>query len=82
MVNHMKTTLNIDDSIMQRLRQEAVRRGTTMSMLVESGIRRILDEPGHDENASSELKLPSWRSGGAVVDISNRSAVYELMEER
>ena len=33
MVSHMKTTLNIDDTVMQRLREEAARRGTTMSAL-------------------------------------------------
>ena len=35
---HMKTTLNIDDSVMQRLREAAARRGTTMSALVEAGL--------------------------------------------
>lgn len=33
----LKTTLNIDDSVMQRLREESARRGTTMSALVEAG---------------------------------------------
>ena len=36
MVIHMKTTLNIDDTLMRRLRQEAARRGTTMTALVDS----------------------------------------------
>lgn len=31
----MKTTLTIDDTVMQRLREEAVRRETTMSALEE-----------------------------------------------
>ena len=42
MVRDMKTTLNIDDSVMQRLREEASRRGTTMSALVEAGLRHVL----------------------------------------
>jgi len=47
MVSHMKTTLNIDDTVMKRLREEAVRRGTTMSALVEAGLRLVLAEaPG------------------------------------
>ena len=41
----MKTTLNIDDSVMQRLREEAAQRGTTMSALVEAGLRRVLAAP-------------------------------------
>ena len=37
MVIHMKTTLNIDDTLMRRLRQEAARRDSTMTALVEAG---------------------------------------------
>ncbi len=36
----MRTTMNIDDTVMQRLREEAARCGTTMSALVEAGLRR------------------------------------------
>ena len=39
MVFHMKTTLNIDDGVMSRLREEAARRGVTMSALVGSRIK-------------------------------------------
>jgi hypothetical protein len=43
MVGHtMKTTLNIDDSVMERLEREAARQGRTMSELVAGG----LPEPG------------------------------------
>ena len=34
LVIHMKTTLNINDSVMEWLKAEAARRGTTMSALV------------------------------------------------
>ena len=39
MVIHMKTTFNIDDSLMQQLRIEAARRNTTMTSIVEAGIQ-------------------------------------------
>ena len=37
MVSHMKTTLNIDDTVMAELKREAARQGRTMSELVETG---------------------------------------------
>ncbi len=81
MVCHMKTTLNIDDTVMQRLREEAPRRGTTMSALVEAGIRRILDEdPSEVSNRDSLPPLPTWHSGGMLVDVSNRDELYRAME--
>ena len=82
MVVHMKTTLNIDDSVMQRLREVAARRGTTMSALVEAGLRRMLAEPAQFDAPVSELPpLPTWRSGGFQVDIADRDALYRAMEE-
>ena len=80
MVFHMKTTLNIDDSVMQRLREEAARRGTTMSALVEAGLRRVLASPEAGEQPDT-LPLPTWNSGGHLVDISNRDELYRAMEE-
>ena len=81
MVCHMKTTLNIDDSVMQRLREEAVRRGTTMSTLVEAGLRRLLAAPEVEDASETPRPLPSWNGGEELVDISDRDALYRAMEE-
>ena len=82
MVSHMKTTLNIDESVMQRLREEAARRGTTMSALVEAGLRRVLEDVPAPNGEENDLPpLPSWRCGGALVDVSNREELYRAMEE-
>ena len=45
MVFHMKTTLQIDDGVMRRLKREAARQGKTMSDLVETALRRMLGAP-------------------------------------
>lgn len=80
MVFHMKTTLNIDDTVMQRLREEAAKQGRTMSELVEAGLRRVLaDAP---RSTSPLPELPRWRSGGARVDVADRDALLEVMEGR
>ena len=82
MVYHMKTTLNIDDTVMQRLREEAARRGTTMSALVEAGLRRVLARPTPSNAQPDTLPpLPTWRSGGFRADIANREDLYRVMEE-
>jgi len=82
MVSHMKTTLNIDDSVMQRLREEAARRGTTMSALVEAGLRRVLAPAVATGEPPDPLPpLPTWDSGGHLVDIDDRDALYRAMEE-
>ena len=82
MVIHMKTTLNIDDTVMRRLREEAARRDTTMSALVEAGLRLVLADEGTAGGNRSKLpELPRWNSGGHLVDISDREELYRAMEE-
>ena len=79
MVFHMKTTLNIDDSVMARLRRESARTGRTMSELVETALRSLL-QAKHDTVALEPL--PTFNSGGALVDIADREALYRAMEGR
>jgi hypothetical protein len=77
MVFHMKTTLNIDDGVMVRLKREAARQGKTMSELVETALRLLLQRRPHP----AELPpLPSFRGGAELVDVADRDALYEAME--
>jgi plasmid stability protein len=80
MVFHMKTTLNIDDQVMRRLREEAARQGRTMSELVEAALRRLLDEEVVEEAPLPDL--PRWNSGGTHVDVADRDELYRAMEGR
>ena len=75
----MKTTLNIDDSVMTLLKREAARRGCTMSELMESALRLLLTAK---ECPRSMPPLPSFKSGGAMVEIADREALYDAMERR
>ena len=78
----MKTTFDIDETVMQELREEAARRGVTVSALVESGLRHVLIEGKSIDGQPTALSpLPTWRSGGFRVDIANREALYQVMEE-
>ncbi len=77
MVLHMKTTLNIDDTVMARLKEEAARRRTTMSALVESALRSLLDAK---PKPVALPPLPSFDGGAFLVDISDRNALYDAMD--
>jgi hypothetical protein len=79
MVIHMKTTLNIDDTVMAELKREAVRQGRTMSELVETALR-LSFQPS--KNREDFAPLPMFRSGGTLVDVADRDALYQAMGER
>jgi hypothetical protein len=75
----MKTTLNIDDKVMAELRREAVRQGRTMSEMVESALRLLLRSQRKRQKIGT---LPTFHSGGALVEIADRDALYQAMEGR
>lgn len=75
----MKTTLQIDDEVMAQLRREAARQGRTMSDLVETALRGLFRAQNTPVNLAP---LPTFHSGGALVDVADRDALYQAMEER
>ena len=80
MAFHMKTTLVIDDQIMSRLKQEAVRRNTTISQLVEAALRSFLRKPPREQALPP---LPVLHGGKPLVDIADREALEDaLADER
>ncbi len=79
MFYHMKTTLNIDDTVMARLKQEAARQRRTMSELVETALRRLFQST---RDRPDLPPLPTLKSGGHLVDLSDREALYQAMEGR
>ena len=79
MVCHMKTTLNIDDTVMTQLKREAARQKRTMSELVETALRRLFRS---QKKREALPPLPTFRSGGTLVDVADRDALYQAMEGR
>lgn len=77
----MKTTLEIDDALMQRLHEEAKRRQTTIPELVDAGLKYMLDKRDEPLPCDKSLRpLPKWKSG-LLVDISNRDELQRIWDE-
>jgi len=75
----MKTTLDIDDAVMAELERETTRQGRTLSELVETALRLLLRS---QRKRGKIPTLPTFHSGGALVDIADRDALYRAMEGR
>ncbi|MBV9062998.1 MAG: hypothetical protein JOY77_08740 [Alphaproteobacteria bacterium] len=74
----MKTTFNIDDTVMLKLKREAARQGRTMSELVETALRNLFRAQKDTKNLPP---LPTFHGGGMYVDPANRDELYRIMEE-
>ena len=79
MAFHMKTTLNIDDTVMAEFKREAARQNRTMSEMVETALRLLLRS---QRKRGAVPVLPTFHSGGALVDVADRDALYHAMEGR
>jgi ABC-type phosphate transport system ATPase subunit len=79
MVFHMKTTLNIEDTVMAQLKREAARQKRTMSELVETALRGLFRAQRKRQDVPP---LPTFHSGGTLVDVADRDALYQAMEGR
>jgi Arc/MetJ family transcription regulator len=75
----MKTTLNIDDTVMAELKREAARQGRTMSEMVETALRLLLRSP---RKRPSLPELPTFDGGEPFIDIADRNALYDAMDGR
>ena len=79
MFYHMKTTLNIDDTVMAQLKRESARQRRTMSELVETALRMLFRASKKREQVPP---LPVFRSGGTLADVADRDALYRAIEEQ
>jgi hypothetical protein len=71
----VKTILKIEDTVMDSLKKEADSRGCTISALVESAVQLMFQSKKGSQKISP---LPTFKSGGSMVDIADRDALFNL----
>jgi len=62
MVNHMKTTIQIPDSLLKEARKLANEEHTTLKSLMEEGLRRIVSE--RKRRGSFNLRKATFKGKG------------------
>jgi hypothetical protein len=80
----MRTTVRLEDALLQQAKREAARRGSTLTALIERGLRLALAAP-RSKRGRPRVELPVCRSGGGLlpgVDLDDSSALLDLMEGR
>ena len=80
----MRTTVRLDEALLERARDEANRRGVTLTSLIEEGLRLALRHP-HKRFQRPEVSLPECRAGGGTlpgVDLDDSASLLDRMEGR
>jgi len=84
MHRHMRTTVRLDEELLERARKEAARRGATLTALIEEGLQLVLRRP-KKQSDRAPVRLPECRAGGGTqpgVDLNDSAALLDRMEER
>jgi hypothetical protein len=84
MSRHMRTTIRLDDTLLDRARREAERRGETLTSLIERGLRLVLAGP-QQRTQRRRVELPVCREGGGTlpgVDLDDGAALLDVVEGR
>jgi hypothetical protein len=79
----VRTTLNIDDSLLREAKANAARKGRTLTAVVEDALRESLARMGSAPPRES-VELPTFRGEGGLmpgVDLDDNAAVRALLDE-
>jgi hypothetical protein len=78
----MRTTVRLDDALLNRARREAARRGVTLTSLIDRGLRAVLQRPAATQSRT-RIRLPVSRAGGGVlpgVNLDDSAGLLERMD--
>jgi len=79
----MRTTIRLNDALLDQAKREARRRGTTLTALIEESLRQELARESHSNGKREWIKLPTGNCGGPMpgVDFNNSAQLLDIMEE-
>ncbi len=80
----MRTTVRLDDGLLEQAKVAARQRHRTVTSLIEEGLRLVLTTE-IPVRRRARVVLPVSRETGGVlpgVDLSNSASLLDLMEER
>jgi Ribbon-helix-helix protein, copG family len=75
----MRTTVALDDHLLEAAKRRARERGQTLGQVMETALRRELAEP----TASESVEVPVFRGGKGPlpgVDLRSNRALLELFD--
>jgi hypothetical protein len=80
----MRTTVRLDEALLERARLEATKRKTTLTSLIEQGLELVLRRP-MKRPEHPPVALPECRAGGGTlpgVDLNDSASLLDRMDGR
>jgi hypothetical protein len=80
----MRTTVRLDDGLLEQAKAEAREKRKTLTSLIEEGLRLVLANGG-TRARGKKIVLPVSRERGGVlpgVDLDSNASLLDVMEDR
>ena len=78
----MRTTLDIEDAVLERARRRASREGTTLTAIVERALRLLLMQKTEPSVPLADRWVVVSGDREPDVDIADRDRLYDALGER
>jgi hypothetical protein len=80
----MRTTVRLDEALLERAREEAAKRRTTLTALIEQGLELMLRRPLKRSERPSVVLPECHASGGTLpgVDLNDSAALLDRLDGR
>jgi hypothetical protein len=78
----MRTTVRINDDLLQRAKKKAAEEGRTLTSLIEDALRLIVAKP--KANRREQVELPVSKASGGVlpgIDLNRSGDLEEAMNK-
>jgi predicted transcriptional regulator len=78
----MRTTVRLDDDILEEAKRYALDRGTTLTAVLEEALRELLARRGQRAAGAEPPLLPTFRGRGLRpgVDLHDTDALLDALE--
>jgi hypothetical protein len=80
----MRTTVRLDNRLLEQAKREAAGRGETLTSLMEQGLRLVMAKQPPSRKRR-RVALPVSRARGGTlpgVDLNDSAQLYDIMEDR
>ena len=77
----MRTTIRIEEQLLKKAKQLAIRRGKSLTSIIEDALRESLARQ-HDSGHRERVRLITFSGKGLLpgVDLDDSAALLDLME--
>lgn len=78
----MRTTIQLDDTLLREARREAARSGMTLSGIIEEALRERLARPATSAEPREQVRLRTTGGGGLRpgIDLDNSAALLDVLD--